>query len=95
MTSPESSPTGAEILGGAIFVVGGNVFISGSTFIRFRYLGNPILNNAQVGRDILLVAGNLVLTGVYNLNVNLFANNAVAGNTLAVLGGTGICLLSD
>jgi len=31
-----------------------------------------------------------VLSGCFNLNVNLFANNVVVGNTIAVLGGTAV-----
>jgi len=49
-----------------------------------------VLNSAQIGRDILLIAGNLALSGVYNMNANLFGNNVVVGNTLAVLGGTAV-----
>ena len=76
--------------GGVIFVTGGQLYLQGCLFINFRPLGNPLLNSAQVGRDILVIAGNLALSGVYNLNVNLFANNVVVGNTLAVLGGTAV-----
>ena len=76
--------------GSHIFVAGGNLYLNGCYFIRLRLLGNFITNNVQVGRDILIVAGNAVLSGVYNLNVNLFANNVVVGNVFAVLGGTGV-----
>jgi len=76
--------------GGVIFVTGGQLYLQGCTFVRFKPLGNAILNSAQVGRDILISAGTLALSGVYNQNVNLFANNVVVGNTLAVLGGTAV-----
>lgn len=76
--------------GGHVFVAGGNLFLNGCYFIRVRLMGNFIINSAQVGRDLLVIAGNAVLSGCYNLNVNLFANNVVVGNTIAVLGGTGV-----
>lgn len=79
-----------RLYGGVIFVAGGQLYLQGCTFIRFRPLGNPFLNSVQIGRDILIIAGNMALSGVYNLNVNLFANNVILGNILAVLGGTAV-----
>lgn len=76
--------------GGCFFVPGGQLYLQGCTFLRFRPFGNPILDSMVVGRDVLIIAGNLVLSGCYNLNGNLFANNVVAGNVLAVLGGTAV-----
>ena len=71
-------------------MIGGQLYLQGCTFIRFRPFGSAVLNSAQIGRDVLLIAGNLALSGVYNLNVNLFAHNVVVGNTLAVMGGTAV-----
>ena len=79
-----------RIFGGVIFVTGGQLYLQGCTFIRFRPFGNPILNGVQIGRDILIIAGNLALSGVYSLNANLFAHNVIVGNVLAVMGGTAV-----
>ena len=75
-------------LGGGVLVLGGTVTLSGCLFFRFRPYGNEVIFNIQIGRDLLNVAGNVFYTGTFGVSVNLFANNAVAGNFISVLGGT-------
>lgn len=57
------------------------------TFLRFRPLGNPNFFEVNVGRDILMVAGTMSITGVFYNNIQLFHNKASAGGIYAVLGG--------
>ena len=37
-----------------------------------------------------MVAGNVFYVGTSGVNVNLFANNAVAGNFMSIMGGVGV-----
>ena len=76
--------------GGHVLVLGGTTYLQGCLFLRFRPYGNEVLYNVQVGRDLLMVAGNVFYVGTAGVNVNLFANNAVAGNFMSVMGGVGV-----
>ena len=77
-----------RIFGGFFLVYGGNIILNGCIMYRFNPLGNPIINNIQIGRDILVLAGNCVLTGFFNLNAFTMASSINVGNILAVFGGT-------
>jgi len=51
--------------GGFVLVLGGNVNLLGCIMYRWQPYGNSIVNIVQIGREILLVAGNAVLVGYY------------------------------
>lgn len=76
--------------GGHICVLGGNFFCYGCQVIRWYPYGLPLINVAQVGRDFLVVAGNLVTVGAYSVTYQPYIATINIGNALAVLGGTGI-----
>jgi hypothetical protein len=58
------------------------------TFVRFRPLGNPNFFEVNIGRDVLLIAGTMTITGVFYSNIQLFHNKASAGGIYAVMGGS-------
>ena len=68
---------------------------TGTTW-RFRPLGNPNFVEINVGRDVLVVAGTMRITGTFYTNVQLFHNKNSAGGIWCVLGGnliiTGLAL---
>jgi hypothetical protein len=86
----EDIPRGGRIrmFGGFLLVYGGNIILNGCLMYRFIPYGIPIVNNIQIGRDILVLAGNCVLTGFFNLFANTMASSINVGNIVAVFGGT-------
>lgn len=86
----EDIPRGGRIrmFGGFLLVYGGNIILNGCLMYRFIPFGIPIVNNIQIGRDILVLAGNCVLTGFFNLFANTMASSINVGNIVAVFGGT-------
>lgn len=77
-----------RMFGGHIGVTGGNVFMTGCVVYKIVPYGAPIVNHIQIGRDILVLAGNVVFTGVFNILVNLATSSINVGNIAAVFGGT-------
>lgn len=58
-------------------------------FLRVRPYGAGYLTNFSLGREVLVVAGNAVFTGVNNILYALFASYPyMSGKVLCVLGGT-------
>ena len=77
-----------RMFGGHIGVTGGNVFLTGCVVYKIVPYGAPIVNHIQIGRDILVLAGNVVFTGVINVLGNLATSSINFGNIAAVFGGT-------
>lgn len=76
-------------LGQYVTVVGGNLFLQGCFFFRIRPYGTGYLTTFSLGREILVIAGNAVLTGVHNIVFTLFASYPwMSGKVACVLGGT-------
>lgn len=74
--------------GGFILVLGGTLRLVGCIMYRFVPYGNPTANNMQIGRDVLVVAGNAVMAGWYTCLANLMTASINVGTTAAVFGGT-------
>jgi len=77
-----------RMFGGFIVVMGGNMYLTGCVMFRFLPYGIPILNNIQIGRDILVIAGNVVLLGFFNGMANLATSSINVGNVVCTFGGT-------
>lgn len=77
-----------RMFGGFIVVLGGNMYLTGCVMFRYLPYGIPILNNIQIGRDILCIAGNVVLLGFFNGIANLATSSINVGNTVCTFGGT-------
>lgn len=77
-----------RMFGGFIVVMGGNMYLTGCVMFRYIPYGIPIVNNIQIGRDILVIAGNCVLTGFFDAMANLATSSINLGNVACVLGGT-------
>ncbi len=75
-------------VGGMVAVLGGQVDITGCSFVRFRPLGNPSFFAVSIGRDVLMIAGTMTVTGVFYSSVQLFQNKMAAGGIFAVMGGS-------
>ena len=76
-------------LGQYINVIGGNLFLQGCFFMRVRPYGTMFVNTYYLGREVLVIAGNAVFTGVINIGHFLYANYPwMSGKVLCVLGGT-------
>lgn len=52
----------------------------------------PAFNFINIGLDVLVLAGNAILVGCYNVQAILFASPISVGNMVAVLGGTLTCI---
>lgn len=74
--------------GGFILVLAGTLRTVGCIMSTFVPYGNPTLNNLQIGRDVLVVAGHAVFAGWYTLLGNLMAASINVGTAAAVLGET-------
>jgi hypothetical protein len=58
-------------------------------FTRIRPYGAGYLTNFSLGREVLVIAGNAVFTGVNNIAYMLFSSYPwMSGKVLCVLGGT-------
>ncbi len=58
-------------------------------FTRIRPYGAGYLTNFSLGREVLVMAGNAVFTGVQNIVYTLFSSYPyMSGKVLCVLGGT-------
>jgi len=58
-------------------------------FTRIRPYGAGYLTNFSLGREVLVIAGNAVFTGVQNIAMMLFSSYPyISGKVLCVLGGT-------
>lgn len=58
-------------------------------FLRVRPYGAGYLTNFSLGREVFVLAGNAVFTGVNNILYTLFSSYPfVSGKVLCVLGGT-------
>ena len=77
-----------RMFGGFIVVTGGNLFLTGCVMYRIVSFGNAIVNIIQIGRDVLVLAGNVVMTGVFNILANLATSSINVGNIVACFGGT-------
>jgi len=77
-----------RMFGGFIVVTGGNLFLTGCVMYRIVPFGNAIVNIIQIGRDVLVLAGNVVMTGVFNILANLATSSINVGNIVACFGGT-------
>lgn len=77
-----------RMFGGFIVVMGGNMYMTGCVMFRYLPYGIPILNNIQIGRDILVIAGNVVLLGFFNGMANLATSSINVGNVVCTFGGT-------
>jgi len=76
-------------LGQYVTVVGGNLFLQGCFFMRIRSYGTGYLTTFSLGREVLVIAGNAVFTGVHNIVHTLFASYPwISGKVVCVLGGT-------
>jgi hypothetical protein len=77
-----------RMFGGFIVVMGGNMYLTGCVMFRYLPYGIPILNNIQIGRDILVIAGNVVLLGFFNGMANLATSSINVGNVVCTFAGT-------
>lgn len=75
-------------IGGFVLVLGGTLRLIGCIMYRFQPYGLAIVNNMNIGRDVLVVAGNAVLAGWYACMGNLMTASINVGTGAAVLGGT-------
>jgi hypothetical protein len=76
-------------LGQYLTVIGGNLFLQGCFLLRVRPYGTGYLTTFSLGREVLVIAGNAVFTGVYNIGHYLFASYPwMSGKHVCVLGGT-------
>lgn len=58
-------------------------------FLRVRPYGAGYLTNFSLGREVFVLAGNAVFTGVNNILYTLFSSYPfISGKVLCVLGGT-------
>ena len=58
------------------------------TFIVIRPYGNTNIFGVNVGRDVCVLAGNVVSVGTFHMNLPLWALAINVGNCYAVLAGT-------
>ena len=76
-------------LGQYLTVIGGNLFLQGCVLLRIRPYGTGYLTTFSMGREVLVMAGNAVFTGVADISHYFFASYPwVSGKVLCVMGGT-------
>ena len=77
-----------RMFGGLVGVTGGNLFLTGCLVYKIVPYGAPIVNHIQIGRDILVLAGNVIMIGVFNILANFATSSINFGNIVACFGGT-------